>query len=174
LEYSIPSGSNVSLTVVQSSDTADNLIDGTFSLGADKIYSLFVCGTVTPGGHANADYLLLQDSIPYYPAADSVIGIRYIDLLSDGGNISVNQQGNAVGSEVAGLPYKNSTGFKTYPATSNISGYVFEIRDATSQTLLTTFTLSSFVLYKNITLVIAGSGDNPQDAVVTAFQVNNY
>lgn len=134
------------------------------NLQPGNMYTLFLTGTLT-----DPDTLLTRDVIPYYPASDSSIGIRLVNLSAGSTPVSVNIAGLANGSETGGLSYKSITGFKKYPATANVSQYIFEFRDASSGTLLGSYTLTGVNLsvaatarrYRNFTLAFMGSPANP-------------
>ena len=171
-EYSVASGNNVILAISQTSDTATVIFKASLNLKPRGIYSLFYCGEPSQNG---ADTLFIEDQIPFYGITDSVVGVRFVNLVFGNTAISVNIQGDSVGSEIASLRYKGVSNFKSYPATSDVvSGYTFEIRDAVSGTLLSTFTYSSFILFKNVTLVISGDDHDLSNVKVNSFLINNF
>lgn len=175
MEYAIGSGI-IPLVVYQISDTTNAVYKNNITLGGQGIYSLFLCGNASSPAS-----VLTIDHPPYHNAADSVVGIRFINLSPTSSPVSVDIQGQANGSEIQSLSYKSITAFKDYPATYNISQYVFEFRDAVSGTLLTSFTISGInygddgdnstnqYRWKNITIVLDGLPGSQ-----SAFQVNNY
>jgi len=91
--------------------------------------------------------------------------------------------GQAYGGVVADLAYKGITGFISFPATSAISSYVFEFRDALSGNLLASYTLSGVntnsptvantVLFRNLTIGLIGQ---PAGGTVaqTCIRVNSF
>lgn len=115
------------------------------------IYTLFLAGT-----NVQADAILIKENIPFIK--DSLVGVRFINLSPNSTAISINITGNANGSEASSLSYKEKTDFKFYPGTSSVTGYSFQIRDAVTGNLLTTYTLSqsSMPRFANITLAIRG------------------
>jgi len=162
-EYSIPSNKTPAV-VYQISDTNTAFYKNTLVLQASASYSLFLSGPDT----THIDTLLTQDQPPYHSNSDSTDGIRFINLSPGGNPISVNIEGNPNGSEVSSLAYQSITSFKSYPAILSITQYNFEIRDAVSGDLLTTFTYS-VVPFQNVTIVVNGiSGETG------AFIVNNF
>jgi len=175
VEYNIASG-NIPLKIYSVSDTGHAVYNNNITLSPQRIYSLFLCGQT-----GSTESVLTTDDPPYHPAADSTVGIRFINLSPGSSPVSVDIQGKANGSEVQSLAYKSITSFKNYPATYNISQYVFEFRDASSGALLTSFTISginygddgdtntNFYRWKNITIVFDGLSGSQN-----AFQVNNY
>jgi hypothetical protein len=126
--------------------------NGTFSVNNNSNYSLFLSGL-----SINAiDNVLIKESYPF-AYADSVCGVRCINLAPDTNPISVDIQGNANGSEVASLAYKAYSGFNQHPAKAVNSSYTFEFRDAASGTLLASYTLTT-PYFHNVTLCLSGSG----------------
>ncbi|WP_343306645.1 hypothetical protein AAHN97_05975 [Chitinophaga niabensis] len=123
------------------------------------INTLFLTGTKTA-----PDTLLTTDVIPYYPASDSSLGIRFVNLSTGSAPVSVNITGLANGSEAAGISYKAITGFKKYPAPAGLSQYNFEFRNAATGELLGSYVLtgvnSTFAntakRYRNFTLAFMG------------------
>jgi len=169
-EYSIPSG-NVPFNISQVTDTTHKIFSGSFNLKPATIYSLFLAGQLTTAS-STVDTLFTIDHPPYHSVTDSVAGVRFINLSPGSNPVSVDIQGNAIGSEVESLAYKKITAFKAYMDTSEVpaSGqYVFEFRDAASGTLLTTFTYSNMERFDNVTIVFYGLPSNQ-----SAFTVNDF
>lgn len=183
-EYSV-SGGNVPIVTYQTTDTTNALYKNTLNINGGNIYSLFLCGKATTGDAA--DYLFTTDDLPSHNAADSTVGIRFVNLSPGSSPISINIQGQAAGSEVNSLAYKSITSFKNYAATRLIGSYVFEFRDSSTGNLLTSFTISGInngtgtntstnnYRYKNITIAFKGlPGISSGSTAQGAFQINNY
>lgn len=148
-------------------DTTKAFYSGSLNLKDLGIYSLFVTGQVP-----HTDTLLLQDHIPVYQ--DSVAGVRFINLSPDSQPVSINLAGNYPGNaDFQNLAYRKVTAFKSYPATSNISSYNFEVRDAATGTLLTTFTWNLF-RFRCHTVVIDGLVNGIGGEAISAFSYNNF
>jgi hypothetical protein len=64
------------------------------------------------------------------------MGLRFVNISKGSGPVSVNLAGQANGSEVEGLAYKNVSSFKKYKAGSGVSSYTFEFRDEVTGTLI--------------------------------------
>ncbi|HZY35563.1 MAG TPA: hypothetical protein VFE53_02880 [Mucilaginibacter sp.] len=128
-------------------------------------YSLFLTGASS----SQVDAILIKETFTSY--ADSVCGVRFINLSPGSNPVSVDIQGNPNGSEVSSLAYKAYNSFKQYSSkrTNLSSGYTFEIRDAASGTLITTYTLKP-VTFQNITLALTGLASGTPGIQ----QVNNY
>lgn len=167
-EFSQVSG-NLPLTIYQVSDTTHALYKNTVSLQGTGIYSLFLTGA----DPTNPDAILVQDHPPYHAPADSVIGVRFINLSTGSSPVSINLRGEANGSSVGSLAYKAITEFKDIPFKSSIPQYVFEIRDAASGALLTTYTYNT-APYQNITICVIGQEGAGAAVPISAMQENNF
>jgi hypothetical protein len=170
-EYSIVSNSTP-VTVFQTTDTLHPEFQGTLQFQPNLIYSLFLSGVYN--SQNQPDTLLTVDNPPYYPASDSMTGVRFVNLSPGSNPIAVNIKGNANGSEVSNLAYKAITSFKAYPATSKITQYIFEIRDATSGVLLTSYSYNKLARFKNVTVVLSGMNGGAGSNAIRTFLVNNY
>jgi hypothetical protein len=160
----------VFLSLSQLPDTPAVFWSGGFVLAAGSVHTLYLSGDTT-----GIDTLFTTDYPPFYPAADSVTGVRFVDLVPGSGPISINIQGNPpTQTEFGNLSYKGIADFKQYPAGVLTGGsYIFEIRDQGSGNLLFTFTWN-FTPFKNNTIVVCGSEAMNTSTQVTAFQVNNF
>ena len=167
-EYSLPS-SKTPAAVYQLSDTTNPFYKETINLQPDGVYSLFLSGADTN----HVDTLLTQDNPPYHSNADSTAGIRFVNLSTGSSPISIDIQGESNGSEASSLAYQAITNFKNYPATQEVTQYNFEIRDAASGNLITTYTYTT-APFQNITIAIIGSEDPSVNVPVSVIQVNNY
>jgi hypothetical protein len=127
---------------------------------AGGIYSLLITGADT----TNPDYLFVQDVLPVH--TDSTVGIRFVNLSTGSNPVSVDIKGQANGSTVSSLAYKSITSFTNFGATSSVSSYIFEFRDAMSGELLANYTLggvntnsptvTNTVLFNNLTIALIG------------------
>lgn len=120
-------------------------------------YSLFLTGT----SPATVDNVLIKENYTR-TYADSVCGVRFINLAPGSNPISVNIKGSANASEVTSLAYKAYSNFKQYPAKSVNKTILFEIRDAATGALLYPTNGSGFTLnvpyFHNVTLAYRGTG----------------
>lgn len=112
-------------------------------------YTLFLAGN-TP---AQIDPILVTENYQNY--ADSVCGVRFINLSPNSSPVSVNISGQVNGSEVNTLAYKAYSSFKQYPAKKVNATYLFQFRDATTGTLITSYTLIT-PYFHNVTVVLRG------------------
>jgi hypothetical protein len=165
-EYGISTGV-MPLMVVSSADTSIPLFMGKINLKAGKSYSLYITGQVK-----QVDTLLVEDNIMNY--SDSLAGIRFVNLCSDSGPVSINLEGNPPSqAEFITIAYKKSTPMKTYSVQNNNTTYTFEIRSLSTGELLTTFNWN-MPIHRNNTIVISGSIDPASNTPVQVFSINNY
>jgi len=121
------------------------------NVSANSNYSLFLTGS-SPSA---VDNVLVQENYAR-SYADSVCGVRFINLSPGSNPVSVNVKGNANGSEVSNLAYKAYSNFNQHPAKKVNSSYVFEFRDQATGTLLTSYTLTT-PYFHNVTLCLRGA-----------------
>jgi hypothetical protein len=154
------------LAIYRLPDTAAHsapLYNLVLDLQPGAMHTLFLTGTL-----AAPDTLFTTDWPPHHDLADSTLGIRFVNLSAGSNPVSVNIIGNANGSEVSSLPYKGITDFKIYKATSQITGYKFEVRDAGTGALLGSVDVTGFNIsynnarrYRNFTLAYMGLPNDP-------------
>lgn len=112
-------------------------------------YSLFL------GGFSTAvDALLLKDELPNH--RDSTCGIRFVNLCPNSIAINITLANSPTQHEAHNLGYKQYSSFKIYPAKASNTSFAFQIRRASDDSLLTTYTLFSTPHFLNETLVIRG------------------
>jgi hypothetical protein len=165
-DYALNPGNNV-ITIVQGTDTSQTVFTGTLSLSPNSIYSLFLTGM-----NNTADTILTHDQLPQHSGLDSVIGLRFINCSPGSNPFSINLQGSMT-NLVNSLGYKQITTFQTIPGSGYNPSFTLEVRDAVSDSLLTTFN-GSGVLYKNQTIVISGIDSANAAVPLTVFAVNHY
>jgi len=160
--------------------TQKPVLNVSFDLPSGSIHSLFLTGTLD-----HPESVFTEDKLPYYVSTDSSAGIRFVNLSPQSNPISINLQGGANGSEVVSLPYKGVTAFKPYRATYDIASYSFEFRDATSGSLITTYTAWNVGspgqgyapnpwMFKNNTLALIGSPDSTGRYQQQVLLINNF
>ncbi|WP_316799786.1 DUF4397 domain-containing protein [Pedobacter frigidisoli] len=155
--YGIRSGS-ADLKVVSASDTLKTFYSNTVNLEPLKMYSLFIAGNASK----RENLLVKDDIIPRY--TDSALAVRVINLSSDGPSINLSISGNSLGTNIS---YKEKSEFKkiSLSGSQGRNGLDFDIIDASSGQILTTFNLSQYgypisstsARFKAITLVVFGS-----------------
>jgi hypothetical protein len=193
-QYS-PLAGNDTVSVLQCTDTLDigpkttgQMFYGILPLKKGGIYSLFLCGSDT----SSPDYLFTTDTLPYNSPADSVMGIRFVNLSTGSNPMSINLESSPIGSEAGNLPYKGITGFKQYISNSSISDYLFVVRDAATGDSLTQFDFragggsfnngygltdpnnGNLLTFKNVTIAIYGSEAVGSTVPLSAMLIDNY
>lgn len=144
----------------------------------NSIQTLFLAGNLQ-----QPDTFLVIDVPLSFAIEDSSMSFRFVNLSPGSTPVSVNLQGEASGSEVASLSYKNITAFRKYRADASVSEYIFEFRDAATEELLATLPVyginepgneNSPNLWRrrNFTIVFDGNPGTAQQWPQTAFIVN--
>lgn len=123
-------------------------------------YSLFLAGA-SPSA---VDAVLITENYKNY--TDSLCGVRFINLAPGSNPVSVNIKGSANGSEASSLAYKAYTDFKQYPAKKVNTSYIFEIRNASTGTLITSYTMTTLG-FLNVTIALRGLVNGSPSAGVT-------
>ena len=143
------------LSLSQTSDTFSSISNLTLNLKIGNIYSLFLTGTDT----LHVDTLFTKDIIPYYPAVDSVTGVRFVNLSTGSMPVLVTNQADTTHTPITGnISYKTVTAFQQLSANTMAQangGYTFEFRDVASNTILTTV-YCPIVPFKNVTVCLIG------------------
>lgn len=140
-------------------------------IGERESYSLFLGGT--PGSIAA---LLVKENISI--RTDSTAGIRFINLSPNSPPVNVTLSTTPSVSEFLNIGYKDITDFKSYPATSANTSYTFQIRNATTDKIIASITMSGTSItnyvprFKNVTLVLRGMPTGTPAAGIT--RVNHY
>lgn len=126
-----------------------------------SIHSLFLTGTTTA-----PESVLVKDELPYFPAGDSAMGIRFVNLMPENMAVRVNLLSRPQGSEVSELAYKGVTAFKKYAVKMEVADYVFEFRHASTGSLIASYTTTEIAndgklfpntwIYKNFALALVG------------------
>lgn len=151
--YGAFTGSNT-ITVVSSTDTTKAFFSKTVDLKpANTIYLAGQAPTV--------DTLFrVEDNLPYIQAAvvspDSSMYIRFVNLSPTSPAVKVLIKSGTT-NEVDALPYKGISAFKKYPAKVTTASYIFEVRNATTNELMTSVTIApNNNRFKTISLVMRG------------------
>ncbi|MDN3548835.1 DUF4397 domain-containing protein [Mucilaginibacter aquaedulcis] len=168
---------DIPLAVSLLSDTTHTIYNQTIHLSKGGISTLFLTGTTT-----NAVPVLITDDIK--PVTDSAVSVRFINLSNDSAPVSINITGSQNAPVVSSLAYKAVSPFQLFTvkrSTPASDSYSFEIRDAASAKLLTTYTLTGLMpgttagkLFKNVTVVFKGVPGGSSTSTQGAILVNNY
>ena len=145
--------------VVPSADTTKSLVNTTFNFER-KIYTLYLSGS-----QSQTDVMLKEEeNFPFIktvvgvpPSADSVVNVRFVNLAVGSPALKVKIMTGTT-NEVDSLPYKGISDWKKYPAKLATTAYSFQIRDAVTDALVTTYSFSATATnrFKNVTLLLRG------------------
>lgn len=147
---------NTPISILDRTDSS-NLLSQNYDLKKGGIYTLLLAG-IAP----NVETALIDDSgIPMINLSktpldvDSVIHVRFINLVPDVSNINVRIQGTT-NNEVTGLAYKGASPWRAYPAKSTNANPVFEF--VKNDTVLRTqpVFIHAISRFKNVALVLRG------------------
>lgn len=128
-----------------------------------EVYSLFLGGTPTA-----VDGILIKENIPY--RTDSTGGIRFINLSPNSPPLNISLSTSPSVNEVSNLAYKQYTDFKSYPGLASTT-YGFQVKNASTGTVLLIYNVSPIPRFANITLVIRGMvGTSPALGVTRVAQ----
>src|SRR5262249_2349319 len=108
-------------------------------------------------------------------SADSVVNVRFANLSPNSGPLKI-KIANAATNEVDYLSLRDVSNFKAYNALLSSTTYSFQIRDAATDALITTymFTANSTNRFKNVMLVIKGLRNGTGNDVFGVFAVNYF
>jgi hypothetical protein len=119
-----------------------------FFAAGGSVHSLFIAGQ-----SPNISGVLVEDNIPYH--IDSTCGVRIINLIPNSTPLNITLSTSPTINEVSNLAYLQYTDFKIYPAKASNASYIFQVRKATDNTLLFSYSLPT-PRFTNVTLVIRG------------------
>lgn len=147
------------IKVVPALDTASIIFNHTYNFQS-KLYTMYLSGTMTSIDtifREEKDYPIVFTDVKIPKSADSMVNIRFVNLSVGSPALKVKQATSIV-NEVDNLPYKGISLWKGYPAKLVSTTYSFQIRNAQTDALITTY---SFVAnaanrFKNVALVIRG------------------
>jgi len=140
---------NSLLNLYPAATPSSSYYNNTIQTSSGDNYSLFLSGP----SPSSVDAVLIKESYQNY--ADSLCGVRFINLSPNSNPISVNVSGSANGSIVTSLAYKAYSNFTQLPAKRLNRTYVFQIRDATTGNLITTYTMNT-PYFNNVTIALRG------------------
>ena len=119
-------------------DSLSPAVTQKIDLKAGDIYSLYVTGD-----RNNIDTLLVKDSIPHVAAKDSMIIVRFVNLIKDGVPLSVNIVDEPAIPAIENIGYKSVTPYQVFrtkkASTPEECFFYFELRNALTHELISTF-----------------------------------
>lgn len=162
--YTIFANKSVPLNIVAKADTTTVVYSTSLNFTNGSYYSLFLAGQA-----GAIDEVLVQDSYSNY--TDSSCGVRFVNLSPDSKPVNVVMPATPGTNEFASVAYKQATAFNKYSALTPNTSYSFEVHDATSDSLLASYTLAT-PYFHNVTLVLTGLENGNPGLVVN--RVNNF
>lgn len=122
--------------------------------------TLFLFGTL-----AQPETLLITKMPPYHAAADSVMGLRFVNLSMDKIPVKIRISGEGIDQTLSNLAYKGATDYVGVKATLAVKDVKIEFYDQSSGVLLTSYTLNDVGAivpqiankwrYRNFTMVLS-------------------
>jgi len=158
---------NNNLTVVKSTDTTKTLFQRTIDL--KPISTLYLAGQ-----SPNIDTIFrVENNFPYIQSSaaspDNSIYIRFVNLSPTSTPLNINIR-SVTTNEVTALAYKGITDFKKYAALTTTGDYIFEIREASTNTIKATVTIQpNTYRFKTISIVMRGLLTTPATTGTNAF-----
>ena len=119
-----------------------------FTPAAGDASTLFLSGTVQ-----QPESVLITKLPPYHAVADSVLGLRFVNLAPAKTPVRIRITGEGTNLTVANLAYQAATEYLTVNADAKVGNVLVEVFDQASGTLLQTYTLTDVgttTLEKNI------------------------
>ena len=152
------------ISVYQNNDLSKVFFNRTETIKAGELYSLFLTGQFP-----TVDTIFVKENLK--AINDSVTGVRFINLSPNSGKINVTISATPSINEFSSIDYKQYSDFKMYPASAANTSYAFQIRSATTNVVLLsyTFTVGRF---KYVTLVFRGI--NSGTPALSVGRVNHY
>jgi|GEM_PF-1981180 len=172
------------LTIVPSLDTLKSIFSERLKIEPTGIYTLFIMGKSDA-----YEALFVKEQSISYNLRDSTIAIRFINVSTSGQKINISRTISPTIKETEGLGYKQLTEFRQYQLKKIVpmGSVTFEVRDASNNTLLTTYAIpnspntsyptvsASLSRFKSLTLVINSFIDNKTGTnIYSVFPVPHY
>lgn len=152
--FTLPAGTN-RIYVWPVGDSLHPYYNESLTTAHNEIYSLFLTGT--PGA---IESLLIKEALPVH--TDSTFGIRFINLSPGSPAVKVTLSTSTTISEFGDLAYKEASAFKTYNAFSTNTTYTFQVRNAATEALISSFVITGaspitgIPRFTNVTLILRG------------------
>lgn len=145
----------IDLYIWPTTDSLTPYYNSSITVHGKEIYSLFLGGTP-----ANVDAVIIKESLPV--RVDSTFGLRFINLSPGSPEVKVTLSTSNSVSEFGNVIYKSITDFKAYPAGVGNNSYTFQVRNASTNTVIASTTITGtsnttgIPRYKNVTLILRG------------------
>jgi hypothetical protein len=151
---------------IATTDTLHPVYNGSMSLRNGDINTLFLAG------HQGAvDSILFHQLMPYYYG--NSCGIQFINLSYNSTPITITQIATPNVEEVSALAYKQYTPIKQYAAKNSDSIYNFQVLDAASKAVLSTYSLKT-PTFLSVTLAWIGQQGGTGADTPRIMRINNY
>jgi hypothetical protein len=164
--YGVSANTSVPLTVINSADSTKILYNNTLNFSNGETYTLYLAGTATA-----PDTIQRKESIPFYN--DSSCGVRFINLSYNSTPIRVTLSTTPTVNEVVSLGYKAQSDFIKYDATLPNNTRIFQVRDASTNTVLASYTLTAPRFF-SCTLAWIGQTGATGTYAPKVQRINNY
>lgn len=169
--YTIPTGIDRDIRIVNAEDTLSQLLNQTVNLGAGDIQTLFLAGQ-----GENTEILLVEDDV--LVLKDSLVGVRFINLSPDSGPVSIGVAGEDA-DLARDLAFKDASVFNAVGATIADGVYQFEFKDANDNVIAMTtmdpLPRRNKPLFKNLTFALIGLvNDGQGGSTLSVIQINNF
>lgn len=165
--YGVLANTNYPLYIINSADSTKTIATASINYGSGEIYTLYLAGSST-----QVDTILRKEAIPSF--TDSSCGVRFINLSYNSSPIKITLSATPTVDELGtSLAYKQQSGFKTYPATVANNTYAFQVRDAGTNNLLGSYTLT-VPRFFSCTLAWIGQTGTTGGTAPKVQRINNY
>ena len=165
--YALSANTSVPLTVINSADSTKVLYSNTLNFLNGEIYTLYLAGTAT----ATDTIQRKESSIPSYK--DSSCGVRFINLSYNSTPVKVTLSTTPTVNEVASLAYKEQSDFIKYDASLSNNTRIFQVRDASTNVILASYTLT-VPRFVSCTLAWIGQTGATGTNAPKVQRINNY
>ncbi len=155
--YYAPRASTL-VKILSTADTVNPLVNSSIDFKSG-VYSVYLVGqlpTIETIIKEETNFpFIRQDITP--PSSDSVVNVRFVNLSPNSVPVKI-KVASAATNEIDNLPYKGISDFKIYTAKLTTTTYSFQIRDAATDALITTYTFTTNATnrFKSVALVIKG------------------
>lgn len=149
-----------SLVAVSGIDTNKVLFNGNYTMDPG-FYTMYITGQsskVDTIFKKELDFPFIKTDVTIPLNENNVTNVRFVNLSPNSPILKINVKNNSA-NEVDNLAYKDISGWKSYDnKAAGTTSYVFEIRNAATNSLLLTYTFSatSTNKFKNVALIIRG------------------
>ncbi|WEK20027.1 MAG: hypothetical protein P0Y49_02525 [Candidatus Pedobacter colombiensis] len=148
------------LIAVPTADTTKLLFNESHHMESG-FYTLYISGTAAKVESMllkEVDFPFIKTDVTTPASANFVTNVRFVNLSPNSPAVKIKIKNNAV-NEVDNLAYKGISNWNRYTNKATATTpYIFEVRDASSDALLFSYTFNATVTnrFKNVALIIKG------------------